>query len=101
MVLPSLALAAFSAGGRAEPFDEIGRSVQVLLPQREQRAQDLGFFAAETVRSVQTGCEAIGPGDPRRAPAVRSAGAASRCASRRSGWLTSRCCAATLARSRC
>lgn len=62
VVHPSLALAAFSGGGRAEPFDEIAQTVQVLLP-REQRAAEVGFFAAETVVSTQPGCAAVGKGD--------------------------------------
>lgn len=62
VVHPSLALAAFSGGGRAEPLDEATQSVQVMLT-REQRSQTLAYFSAETVTSLQPGCEAMARGD--------------------------------------
>ncbi len=77
-VHPSLALAAFSGGGRVEPLDDASQSVQVLLA-REQRSQAVAYFAAETVASIQPGCEAVNRRDrvayqlfdPRALPALR------------------------------
>lgn len=62
LVTPSLALAAFSGGGRVEPLDDAGPSLQVMLT-REQRSQLLTYFGTETVKSLQPGCEAMAPGD--------------------------------------
>jgi CHASE2 domain-containing sensor protein len=80
VVHPSLGLAAYSGGGRVEPLDEVAQTVQVLVP-REQRSQVVSYFAAETVRSAQPGCEAVTKGDraasqlfdPFALPALREA----------------------------
>jgi CHASE2 domain-containing sensor protein len=63
IVRPSLALAAFSGGGKVEPFDEWARTAQVTVMKPELLSQQVAFFVAETVASTQSGCTAIAKGD--------------------------------------
>ncbi len=61
-LLPSLALAAFSAGGRIELLDEVRQRVGVLqLP--EDKVVSVAYFSSEKVRSAQVDCPVIKPGD--------------------------------------
>lgn len=62
VVLPSLALAAFSGGGRVQPPDPV-RQRLTFVRAREAEAVELRFHAYETVTRPQTDCEAIRPGD--------------------------------------
>ncbi len=62
ILFPSLALAAFSGGGRVEAIDEPQRELRTRLVQ-EERSPDVPFSMAETVRAPQPGCEAIRSGD--------------------------------------
>jgi CHASE2 domain-containing sensor protein len=76
---PSLALAAFSGGGRIESLDEYRQALRVRVV-HDDRSPDVGFSSAETVRSAETGCEAIQRGDrvllqwlvPSRVPSLAS-----------------------------
>lgn len=62
IVLPSLALAAFAAGGRVQPPDPL-RQRLTLVRAREAEAVELRFHTFETVTRPQTDCAAIRPGD--------------------------------------
>ncbi|HEY0859086.1 MAG TPA: CHASE2 domain-containing protein [Albitalea sp.] len=76
----SLALAAFSGGGRIEGLDDTRNELRVRVP-RDERSPDLGFSTLETVRAPQTDCEALRKGDrvalqlldPARLPRLRDA----------------------------
>lgn len=61
-LLPSLALAAFSGGGRIDALDDAHQRLSVQrLP--EDRLITATYFVGETIRSPQSGCPAIRPGD--------------------------------------
>lgn len=74
----SLALAAFSGGGRIESLDGARNVLRVRVP-REERSPDVGFSTLETVRAPQADCEALRKGDrvalqlldPARLPRLR------------------------------
>lgn len=59
---PSLALAAFSGGGKVESIDAAHRSLRVRVP-RLDRSPDVGWSALETIRATQTQCPAVQRGD--------------------------------------
>lgn len=59
---PSLALAAYSAGGQVEAIDAGAQTVAVRVP-GEQRTATVDFVALDTVPIRQTACPALGPGD--------------------------------------
>ena len=79
---PSLALAAFSAGGKVEALDWLGQRLQV-RDEVQQRSPWVDFFSAETIAARQN-CAALGVGDrvasqwidPAAVAAVAAAGAA-------------------------
>lgn len=60
VVLPSLALAAYSGGGRVSVPDPAQGRVSFV---REAQADEVRFHTFETVSRPQTDCEAIRPGD--------------------------------------
>ncbi|HJV61114.1 MAG TPA: CHASE2 domain-containing protein [Albitalea sp.] len=80
LVFPSLALAAYSSGGKIEAFDAAGGSLRVRLV-RDEQSPDVVFSVVETARAAQADCEAIHRGDevalqlfdPDRLPALRDA----------------------------
>jgi len=81
--LPSLALAAYSGGGRIEPPDKsqnVSQSITVRL-RGQRRSQTIKYYKARTLGGPQPGCEVLQPGDrvlrqlldPYALPALRSA----------------------------
>lgn len=62
LLFPSLALAAFSGGGKVEDLSESDRELRVRMVQ-EDRSPDVGFSSAETRRTAEAACEAIQRGD--------------------------------------
>ena len=62
LLLPSLALAAFSGGGAVEVIDGSRREVRVRLPARSVSA-DVGYSVGETLRGEQPACAALARGD--------------------------------------
>lgn len=62
VLLPALALAAYSGGGRVEALDAPARQLRVrVVP--EQKSADVRFAALEQARAAQAGCEAVRAGD--------------------------------------
>ncbi len=59
---PSLALAAFSGGGKVESIDTARRTLRVRVP-RLDRSPDVDWSALETMRTPQAQCAAVQRGD--------------------------------------
>ena len=62
LLLPSLALAAFSGGGAVEAIDGSRREVRVRLPARSVSA-DVGYSIGESLHGEQPDCAALARGD--------------------------------------
>jgi CHASE2 domain-containing sensor protein len=79
-LLPSLALAAFSGGGRIDLIEELPQTVVVRL-RKLQSTEKVGYYEGKTLVDPQPGCEIVQPGDrvvtqlldPYTLPPLRSA----------------------------